>query len=76
MLRKGLAPVTLGLLFGVLAAATSGSVLTPVLFRVPSADPVTYAFVLTTLAGAAALATYVPARRAVRSDPLRALRVE
>jgi ABC-type lipoprotein release transport system permease subunit len=39
-------------------------------------DPVTYAAVVPLLAAAALTASYIPARRAARIDPLKALRQE
>jgi len=57
-------------------ALAAGRWLSALLFRVTPADPVTLAFVVCTLAGAAACATYVPARRAAGVDPSDALRAE
>jgi len=44
--------------------------------EVSAVDPITYAAVAVVLAGAAALASYLPARRATSVDPLEALRAE
>ena len=46
------------------------------LFEVKPTDPVTFAGVASLLLAVAALACYIPARRAARTDPLRALRVD
>ena len=69
----GLARVELVSRAGALAADRWISAL---LFGVTPADPATLAIVVCALAGAAACATYVPARRAAGVDPSDALRAE
>ena len=65
-----------GLLFGAAGAIASGYFLASLLFGVKRADPVTLTGVALLLLAAAVLACYVPARRAMRVDPLVALRDE
>jgi predicted permease len=65
-----------GLLLGALGAIASGSLLASLLFGVERADPITFAGVAILLVAAAILACYIPARRAMRTDPLVALRYE
>jgi ABC-type lipoprotein release transport system permease subunit len=51
-------------------------VLRTFLFDLTSSDPVTYVAIVVVLGGAAILASWIPARRASRVDPVVALRAE
>lgn len=68
--------IGIGLLAGVAGAAAISRLLEGNLYGVSPLDPVTYAGVLMILAGAGVLATAVPAWRAVKMDPLTALRCD
>ncbi|HKI05153.1 MAG TPA: ABC transporter permease [Thermoanaerobaculia bacterium] len=70
---QALRPVIVGMAVGIAGAAASARLLSSLLFGVSAADPATFAGVLTVLALAALLASWVPARRASRVDPSRAL---
>ena len=74
--REGAALTLVGLIVGLAGALAAGRWISALLFGVTPADPVTLAIVLCALAGAAAGATYVPARRAAAVDPSDALRAE
>jgi putative ABC transport system permease protein len=76
VMRQGLTPVLIGLAIGLAAAATGSRVLRSLLYGVAPTDLGTYAAVALFLAAVAAAASYVPARRAARSDPMTALREE
>src|SRR5579884_915157 len=76
VLRQGLAPVAAGLLAGLAAALAVGRLLHALLFDVSAADPVTIVTVVVVLFAIAVLACIVPARRAMRVDPMTALRFE
>ena len=65
-----------GLCLGALGAYGVGHLLDSLLFDVTRSDGSTFALVSGTLVGTALLASYLPARRALRSDPMTALRVE
>lgn len=66
--------VMLGIAAGVPASWMASRAIRGLLFDVPASDPVTYGVVLLVLATVAALAGYVPARRATQVDPAVALR--
>jgi putative ABC transport system permease protein len=76
VLRQGAIPIAAGLLAGILIAALASRLATAFLRGVPPRDPLTYTAVAALLAGIALLATWIPARRASRLDPIRALREE
>jgi predicted lysophospholipase L1 biosynthesis ABC-type transport system permease subunit len=61
---------------GVAAAFGVTRILAKLLFGINATDPATFASVATVLLVVASLASYVPARRAMRVDPIQALREE
>jgi predicted permease len=65
-----------GLAIGIVAALLLSRVISAMLFGVTASDPVTFLAVALLLTLVALAACYVPARRAMRSDPLTALRYE
>jgi predicted permease len=66
----------LGLLIGVISSWMLGRMLSGLLFGVTATDPVTFLSMLGVLTLVAALAGYIPARRASRIDPITALRAQ
>ena len=72
----GLRLVAVGVVIGVAGSLLLLRSLGTLLFRVTPADVTTYGIVLTLLCAVAALASYVPARRAAQVEPLVALRQE
>jgi putative ABC transport system permease protein len=76
LLAEGMRLTALGLLIGVAGALAASRVLSSFLYGVGAADPATYAAVAILLAASAALACWIPARRAASIDPMRALRAE
>jgi len=74
--RHGLRLAAIGLVFGLAAAFALTRALKALLFGVGVADPITYIGVSAGLAVAAALASYLPSRRATAIDPVEALRAE
>ena len=73
MVRRGMTVVTVGLLVGLVAALLGGRVLSGFLFRVEPSDPLTLTAALGVILLAAFLASWLPARRAARVDPVDAL---
>jgi predicted permease len=76
VLGQGLALAGLGLALGVAAAVVGTRLLTNMLFRVQPNDPAVYLAVAVLIGLVALVASYVPARRASRIDPLTAIRQE
>jgi predicted permease len=74
--RQGLVIVTAGMTAGLLAAVAVGRLVSDFLVGIASSDPLTYIAVSVLLAMVAGLATYVPTHRAMRVDPMVALRYE
>ncbi len=76
VLRNGLLLTTLGLAIGLPVAFLLARLLSTLLFGVEAADPLSLVGLPLLLIAVAAVACYLPARRAARLDPLRALRHE
>jgi predicted permease len=76
VLTQGLRIAALGVVAGALIALASGRFIAPMLFQTSTKDPVIFAAVIALLLLVATVASLVPARRAVRANPLVALRAE
>lgn len=76
VLAQGMAPVIAGVALGTAGALALTRFMDTLLFGVTPTDPATFAAVSALLVGVAAVASYIPARRATRVDPVRALRQE
>jgi putative ABC transport system permease protein len=74
VVRQGLVLALAGTVVGLAAAALTARSLTSLLYQVTPYDPWIFAGVPIGLLATAALACYLPARRAARIDPLTALR--
>ena len=76
VVREGMILAVVGLLFGCAASALLGRFVSTLLFGVSTTDASVFGAVALILALAAFFACYVPALRATRIDPLKALRIE
>jgi putative ABC transport system permease protein len=71
---RGLSLALIGVTLGVAAALALTRVMKNLLFEVNPTDPVTFALIALLLVVIALIASYIPARRATKVDPLQALR--
>jgi ABC-type antimicrobial peptide transport system permease subunit len=76
ILREGTIMLATGVGLGLLLAVGTGRLLSGVLYQVSALDPLAFTIAPLVLAAAALLATWLPARRATRIDPMVALRTE
>ena len=76
VLRQGMELTGVGVVIGLVGAALLTQVMASLLFGVSTTDVATFATVAAVLIATAALATYIPALRATRVDPVTALRDE
>ncbi len=76
IVAQGMAPALVGVALGLAAALAIGRTLAGLLFGIGPSDPVTFVAVALVLLGVAFLASFAPARRAARLDPVTTLRQE
>ena len=76
ILREGIKIAVMGLGFGLLAALAVTRLVASLLYGVSAVDPITFLGVSVLLALVTLLASYLPARRATKTDPMEALRYE
>jgi putative ABC transport system permease protein len=76
VLGQGMAPVAAGVVAGIGGALALTRFLQTLLFNVKPTDPITFVSVSVLLAAIAAIASYIPARRATKVDPVTVLRQE
>jgi predicted permease len=76
VIRQGLALALCGVGIGLIAAVAFARLVSGLLFGVRSTDPVTFGAIAVLLTAVALLASYIPARRAARIDPMISLRCE
>jgi len=74
VISRGLRLTTAGIVIGAIAALLLTRLMGNLLYKVSPRDPISYGSALVVLVGVALLACFLPARRATRIDPVRALR--
>jgi len=73
---RGMSLALIGVTVGLAAALALTRVMKNLLFEVSATDPATFALIALLLVGFALIASYLPARRATKVDPLLAIRHE
>jgi putative ABC transport system permease protein len=76
VLSWGLRMIAIGIALGAAGALACAHLLSSLLYGVRSTDTIAFAVAATILASVALVASYLPARRAMRVDPMAALRYE
>jgi hypothetical protein len=76
VMRQGFGIVAVGVIAGAALAAAAAVALRGVLYGITPFDPAAWGLALAAMLAAAALANFIPARRAMRIDPMLALRTE
>ena len=76
VMKQGFTIVALGLAAGGILAAAAASALRGLLYGITPFDPLAWGLAIAAMIAAAAFANFVPARRAMRVDPMNALRTE
>jgi putative ABC transport system permease protein len=76
VLGEGLVLTTAGIVLGLAGAAFGTRLISNSLYQVPAIDPLTFGCVAVLLIAVGLFACYVPARRAMKVDPMVALRYE
>jgi len=73
---RGMSLALVGVAIGLAAAFVLTRVMRNLLFEVSATDPATFALIALLLVAVALIASYIPARRAAKIDPLLAIRNE
>jgi putative ABC transport system permease protein len=76
IVKQGMTLTIIGLVVGVASAFALTQLMSRMLFGISATDPITYVTIALLLTGVAFVASWIPARRAVRTDPSVALRVD
>ena len=76
VMRESLILVAVGVVIGIPAALAAARLVSSVLFGLKPSDPITITMSALVMVAVAALAGYLPARRAAKVDPMVALRYE
>jgi putative ABC transport system permease protein len=76
MMNQGMQPALLGIVLGLLGALGLSRLMSGLLFGIEPGDPLTYVVVALVLTSAALISCFLPALRALRVDPVTALREE